>query len=192
MRFKSVLVAAFTLFVASGCGDDAVSSSAPAPGELTRDAIGYYCNMIVADHEGPKGHIFIHGKDEPVWFSSVRDTIAFTMLPEEPRNIAAIYVNDMGRASWENPESDTWIHAQRAWYVIESDAKGGMGAPEPVPFAEEQAARAFATERGGQVVRFDDVPPEVVIAPVADGAAREPASPGVHGAHGHGSMEKHK
>ena len=100
--------------------------------ELSREAIGHYCNMIVADHLSPKGQKYVADSDQPVWFSSVRDTIAFTLLPEEPKNIAAIYVNDMGRASWESPEPETWIEARSAWYVIESSRRGGMGAPEPV------------------------------------------------------------
>ena len=81
----------------TACGEEQVAE-APPPAELTREAIGYYCNMIVEDHSGPKGQIFLSDKSDPIWFSSVRDAIAFTLLPEEPKNIAAIYVNDMGAA----------------------------------------------------------------------------------------------
>ncbi|NIQ52250.1 MAG: hypothetical protein GWN85_01855, partial [Gemmatimonadetes bacterium] len=56
-------------------------SSTPLPVEITRDHIGYYCNMIVVDHVGPKGQVHIKGRADPVWFSSVRDTIVFTLLP---------------------------------------------------------------------------------------------------------------
>jgi hypothetical protein len=49
----------------------------------------------VLDHPGPNGQIFIKGQAEPVWFASVRDTVAFTLLPEEPKDVTAIYVNDM-------------------------------------------------------------------------------------------------
>ena len=100
-------VAMIAALVLNACGGPDQEATVPAPGELTREAIGYYCNMIVVDHLGPKGQVFIGGRDEPIWFTSVRDTIAFTMLPEEPKNIAAIYVNDMGRASWGRPEPDT-------------------------------------------------------------------------------------
>jgi len=147
------------------CGDETPqqSASVPAPNEITRDDIGYYCNMIVADHLGPKGQVHIGGREEPLWFSSVRDTIVFTMLPEEPKNIAAIYVNDMGRASWEHPEAGTWIDAREAWYVVGSNKVGGMGAPEAVPFAEKTDAEAFADRHGGQVTALDGVPRDYVL-----------------------------
>jgi len=160
-RLIITIVAALVL---SACGEPEHEAAAPAPGELTREAIGYYCNMLVVDHHGPKGQVFIRGRDEPIWFTSVRDTITFTLLPEEPKNIAAIYVNDMGRASWERPEPGTWIDARQALYVVGSDKMGGMGAPEAVPFADHAAAEAFASRHGGQVVPFDRVPRDYVLA----------------------------
>lgn len=154
-----------TFLLLVGCTDDLdqQKANAPAPEEITREDIGYYCNMIVADHLGPKGQVHIDGRDDPVWFSSVRDAIVFTLLPEEPKNIAAIYVNDMGRASWENPEAGTWIDARRAWYVIGSAKVGGMGAPEAVPFGQKADAEAFVERNGGQVVAFDSVPKDYVL-----------------------------
>ena len=83
----------------------------PAPVEPTRDASGHYCGMILLDHSGPKAQVHLPDEPEPVWFSSVRDAIAFTMLPEEPRNFTAMYVNDMGVAQWDVPEPGTWIDA---------------------------------------------------------------------------------
>ena len=70
-----------------------------------RDAVGYYCSMIVVDHGGPKAQIYLDAEAKPIWFSSVRDAIAFTLLPDEPKAIAAIYVNDMGRGVWTRPDS---------------------------------------------------------------------------------------
>ncbi len=153
------------LLLLSACAEDdpQLAAKAPVPSALTRDAIGYYCNMIVVDHLGPKGQVHISGRDEPVWFTSVRDTIVYTMLPEEPKNIAAIYVNDMGRANWERPGADTWIDARKAWYVIGSNKVGGMGAPEAVPFAEKTDAASFAERHGGQVVAFTVVPRDYVL-----------------------------
>ena len=158
----AVLVPAMMLV--AGCDDATPEAGArPSPAELTGDAIGYYCNMIVVAHQGPKGHIFLTDRGEAIWFTSVRDTIAFTRLPEEPKNIAAIYVNDMGRASWDQPEPDTWTEAREAWYVVGSGKRGGMGAPEPVPFAEKEAAERFAVEEGGRVMRLDSIPDEAVL-----------------------------
>lgn len=168
-RFRALPVA-FTAALAAGCGD---SEMPPPPAELTRDAVGPYCGMIVADHAGPKGQIFIEGISEPLWFSSVRDAVAFTMLPEEPKRIAAIYVNDMGRASWEAPEPGTWIEARDAWYTIETGRTGGMGAPEAVPFADRPAAEAFAAAHGGRVAAFDDIPQAFILGAPAGAAAHD-------------------
>src|SRR5262249_50744597 len=57
----------------------------PAPRKMTAEAIGHYCGMNLFEHPGPKGQIFAASLIEPVWFSSARDAIAFTMLPDEPK-----------------------------------------------------------------------------------------------------------
>ena len=175
----AVLALALT---ATACGDEQVAE-APPPAELTREAIGYYCNMIVQDHQGPKGQIFLSDSAEPIWFSSVRDTLAFTRLPEEPKNVAAIYVNDMGRASWNSPEAGTWIAAEQAWYVIGSERRGGMGAPEAVPFAQRADAEAFAARHRGHVAAFTEIPQEALL-----GDVEAPHSPG-HGQPGSAMSE---
>jgi copper chaperone NosL len=120
--------------------------------------------MNVLEHAGPKGQIILASRTDPIWFSSARDAIAFTMLPEEPKDIRAIYVSDMAKApSWEDPGANNWIDARQALFVIGSRVKGGMGAPETVPFSSRAAADKFAGENGGQVVTFDDVPRDYVL-----------------------------
>ena len=141
------------------CGESA-PVDVPSPRELSRDAIGYFCQMTVLEHTGPKGQIMLRDRDEPLWFTSVRDTIAFTVMPGEPRNIAAIYVTDIGIASWDSPEAGTWIDGRKAWYVVNSDRTGGMGAPEFVPFGKKEDALKFVSEYGGEVVDFNSIPKE--------------------------------
>lgn len=145
----------------AGCKPDAET---PAPHRLTDAAIGRYCGMMLTEHEGPKGQILLEGVDEPVWFSSARDTLAFTRLPEEPKDIAAIYVSDMGAApSWAEPGADNWTDAKTASFVIGSDAEGSMGGAEAVPFADRAKAEAFAEAHGGEVVAFDAIPDGYVL-----------------------------
>ena len=139
---------------------------APSAQLLTREANGYYCLMTVLNHNGPKGQIILSGKKQALWFTSVRDTISFTLSPEEPKNIAAIYVNDMTEANWDNPGVDNWIDARNAWYVIGSELSGGMGAPEAVPFSTEEKAALFAMKKGGAVYAFDAIPQEYIFASV--------------------------
>ncbi len=151
------------IFIAllAACEKNQAIETPPAQ-RLTREATGYYCLMTVLNHNGPKGQIMLTDKPQALWFTSVRDTIAFTLSPEEPKNIAAIYVNDMSNAEWDNPGEDNWIDARKAWYVLDSKQTGGMGAPETVPFSTEKAARSFAGEHGGEVYRFDTIPPAYV------------------------------
>jgi copper chaperone NosL len=172
---------ALIFLLLSACGEEAPQSRAPGPQEPSREATGYYCNMIVVDHPGPKAQIFLDTAEAPIWFTSVRDAIAFTRLPEEPKNVAAIYVNDMSAGPWESPAPGSWIDAESAWYVIGSARRGGMGAPEAVPFADRSEAVAFAAEHGGEVVSFEAIPQDYVLGPVA-----EPAAPNDGGrAHSH-------
>lgn len=153
-------------FLATAC-DDRVATSKPEPAKMTRDAIGYYCHMIIADHPGPKAQIFVRGTVEPVWFSSVRDAVAFTMLPEEPKTIAAIYVNDAAAlGEWENPVPSQWISADQAVFVVGSSRRGGMGAPEIVPFSNQADADQFIARFGGEISAWDAIPKQLVLGPV--------------------------
>lgn len=156
-----VLIAAVVAL--AGC-DDRQTSEIPQPRKMTAESIGHYCGMNLLEHPGPKGQILAAGLIEPVWFSSARDTIAFTMLPDERKDIQAIYVSDMGRAaSWDNPGTDNWVEARKAVFVIGSRVKGGMGGDEAVPFSDRSAAERFAVDNGGRVVTFADVPRDYVL-----------------------------
>jgi copper chaperone NosL len=156
----------------------------PPPQELGADDISYYDQMIVVAHAGPKAQILLESRDEPVWFSSVRDAFAFHFLPEEARDIAAIYVTDMARAeTWEAPGPGIWIEARDAVFVIGSELRGGMGAEEPVPFGTEAAAEAFADDHGGEVVSFDGVPQDYILGPTSEPPLMQPAMAGT--AEGH-------
>ncbi|MEW9835144.1 nitrous oxide reductase accessory protein NosL [Mesorhizobium marinum] len=185
MRGRMVLALAVVLTLAGGCSNEE-DVAMPAAFALTDDAMGRYCGMNVLEHDGPKGQVILTRMNEPIWFSSARDAVAFTMLPDEPKNVAAIYVSDMGAApSWEQPGAENWIDARAAFYVIGSSRLGGMGAAETVPFSSESAARDFAERHGGEIVRFADIPANYVLGDGSDG--EEPASmPDAHSGHAGG------
>lgn len=157
MRNASKMALMMCMLALFAC-DKPSETSMPAPEKLTRQASGYYCLMTVVDHQGPKGQIFLTDREQPLWFTSVRDTISFTHSPEEPKNISAIYVNDMGNANWNDPGRENWIDARKAWYVIGSKRTGGMGAPEAVPFSAKQQAEDFIRNYGGRVVDYNSIP----------------------------------
>jgi len=154
------------LMLVASCRDD-TTASVPPPVSMTEDALGYYCQMIVLDHEGPKAQIHLEGQDAPIFFSQVRDGLAYLKGPERTAPITAFYVSDMSNAqSWENPGNDNWIAAKDAYFVVGSDAVGGMGAPELVPFGKLEDAKTFAAKRGGKVVRLNEIPADAVLGAV--------------------------
>jgi copper chaperone NosL len=82
-----------------------------------------------------------------------------------------LFVNDMGNAvSWNEPGTDNWIDANDAYFVVGSDAIGGMGAPEIAPFGDLLKAEQFIQVHGGNVMRLTEIPAEVVLSPVESGA----------------------
>lgn len=163
MKRSILAIVVFVPLALLGC-DDKPAARLPSPHSLTAELIGHYCGMNVLEHPGPKGQIFVASRIDPVWFSSARDTIAFTLLPDEPRDIQAIYVSDMGKApSWDKPGPDNWVEARKTLFVIDSRAKGGMGGDEAVPFSERAAAEKFVAENGGRIVSLSEVPREYVL-----------------------------
>lgn len=159
---KPVLILAFLL---AACREEAQDIS---PVTLTETAVGHYCQMDILEHAGPKAQVHLEGHPgKPLFFSQVRDAVAYSRLPEQDGVILAIYVNDMGAAgaTWQEPGRTNWIDAATAYFVVGSAVEGGMGAPELVPFADPDKADAFATARGGTVHSLSDVPDGAVIAP---------------------------
>jgi copper chaperone NosL len=159
MKCALALLMAIVLGSLAAACSNQQDAAKPAPQEISEGAQAQFCGMTLAEHPGPKGQLFLRGQDKPLWFASVRDTLAFTMLPEMPKNIAAIYVNDMGRArNWATPEPGTWVEAREAVYVIGSRRRAGMDTDEAVPFGDPAAARQFAAENGGRVVSYLEIP----------------------------------
>lgn len=166
IRAKNLLIVA-SAFVLAGCASEAAVTPTPKPIALTAEAAGHYCQMVILDHEGPKAQMYLAGMENPLWFSQVRDGLAYVKSPEQSAEIVVMYVNDMGSAkSWSEPGQGNWIRADQAFYVVGSDALGGMGAPELVPFSDKDAALAFADIRGGEVHQLQDITQDHVLAPV--------------------------
>lgn len=189
-RMLRISIALAVLMLAA-CSSKEPAAAPPAPVEVSDEASGYYCGMLLSDHEGPKGQIHLRSQEDPVWFSSVRDTIAFLRLPEEAKDVDAVYVNDMGAASnWDQPEAGTWVDARIAWFVVDSDMRGGMGASEAVPFGTQAAAESFRGKHGGRVVQLDGIPDAYVMGPVElPGSMHGEAGGGAGGEPGHGQEQ---
>jgi len=151
----------------SACKEEAQNVS---PVALTEESVGHYCQMNLLEHDGPKAQVHMNGNPgKPLYFSQVRDAIAYSRLPEQDGVILAIWVNDMGApgATWAEPGAANWIDATTAHYVVGSSVEGGMGAPELVPFADLEKAAGFAAKHGGTAMSLAAIPDTAVISPVA-------------------------
>lgn len=158
----------FLLLALAACKEEALQDVQPVA--MTPTAIGHFCQMNLLEHDGPKAQIHLEGlPGAPLFFSQVRDAVAYTRLPEQTHRILAVWVNDMGApgADWADPGAENWIALDAAHLVIGSRRIGGMGAPELVPFADRTEAARFVEAHGGTLTEIDKVPDAAVIAPVA-------------------------
>ncbi|MDY0873209.1 nitrous oxide reductase accessory protein NosL [Dongia rigui] len=155
MKTFLVAGAAALMLLLAACSPEE-DAALPLPLEPDANSIAYFCHMALTEHEGPKGQLFLRGQAAPVWFSSPGEVFMFLATElAQPRDLRAVYVNDMGRGSWEKPEVGAWIEADKAFYVVGSSKTGAMGEKEAVPFADKDAAVQFATQFGGHVLDFD-------------------------------------
>ncbi len=166
---RTLFPALVALALLAGCRDE--TAALPQPVAMTAEAVGHYCQMNLLEHPGPKAQVHLDGMPWPLFFSQVRDAVAYLRLPEQSHAIVVIYVSDMGAegASWENPGAVNWIALDAAHFVVGATIAGGMGAPELMPFADPARAADFVARHGGTVLRLADIPDEEVLAPVAIG-----------------------
>lgn len=161
------------LFSVSACKEEVAQNIAPQ--DMTAETLGHYCQMNLLEHPGPKAQVHMKNMPAPLFFSQVRDAIAYARAPEQIAPILAIYVNDMGApgATWEQPGDGNWIDADKAFFVVGSVREGGMGAPETVPFASRADAEAFAKAEGGGVLELSAITDDMVLTPVEQEPDRE-------------------
>jgi len=151
--FLRLAVCAGTGILLAGCSKEEEAAK-PLPIELSREHECRVCGMIAVDFPGAKGQI--HYKNKKIdSFCCTLDLFSFYLQPDRPKNIAAVFVNDMGKADWEHPRHH-WIEAGKAFYVYGGDIMGPMG-EALVPFAGLEEAKAYVTQHGGSIYKFDDI-----------------------------------
>lgn len=163
---RRFLIGAAAAGLLAACGSGSEGGATLVPLEIDRSTSCALDGMILADYPGPKVQMHYAGRAEPDWFCDTIEMFSLYLNPEQARVIRAIYVQDMGKADWDNPQGH-WIDARTAVYVFGSSRLGGMG-PTAASFASEADARAFAEQYGGRVLRFDEVTADMV---VLDGGA---------------------
>ena len=144
----------------SGCSEQAAQQRSLAPVEIDRSTSCELDGMLLADYPGPKAQIHFAGQDKPSFFCDTVELFSTLLAGEQVRAVQAVYVQDMGKADWNQPQGH-WIDAKTAFYVLGSKRHGSMG-PTIGSFAQESDAAKFAAEHGGKVLRFGDIKADMV------------------------------
>lgn len=162
---KPILLGLAAIALLAACKEE--SATLPDPVPLSEENVSFFCQMNVLEHGGPKAQIHLEGQPAPLFFAQVRDAVAYLKSPERDARILGTYVSDMGvAADWNTPGSDNWVLADASFFVVEAGVAGGMGAPEVVPFASEETARAFIAQYGGRIVDLGSIPDAAILGPV--------------------------
>lgn len=121
----------------------------------------HLCGMLISHFAGPKAQLFRNGVNEQESkkvhkFCSTRDMFSFYLDPENKRNVTTMYVHDMSKSPWDEPNDDYFIDAKTAWFVTGSNKMGAMG-KTLASFSKEADAIAFSKEFGGKVLAFSQI-----------------------------------
>jgi len=164
--FATTLAAALAAVLLTACGEPADKATALVPVEIDHHTSCALDGMLLADYGGPKAQIHFANQAEPEFFCDTVEMFHMILSPEQIRPVQAVYVQDMGKADWDEPRGH-WIDAKTAVYVQGSKRRGSMG-PTIASFAQVEDANRFAAEHGGKVLRFAEITPDMV---VLDGGA---------------------
>lgn len=155
-RFSILFAALAMLLALAACGPAEQAPAAPL--ELTRATACSLDGMQLMDFPGPKAQIhYTQGATD--FFCDTVEMFSIYLRPEQQKKVRALYVQDMGKADWNNPAGN-WIDAKTAFYVQGSSKLGSMG-PTFASFAREDQAQSFAAKNGGKVYRFADIKPDM-------------------------------
>lgn len=158
-----LLLAAALLFGLAACNEPEQNEKGLDPVAFQAGDECHVCGMVISDFPGPKGEVVEKGKVRK--FCSPAEMLGWWLQPENRNLHAKLYVHDMARSRWEEPDDNYLIDATSAYYVAGTQLKGAMGAVLAT-FAEEADAKRLAAEQGGRVLRFDELD-QTVLQPAA-------------------------
>lgn len=144
----------------AGCESGKSASAGIVPVEIGRATSCSLDGMLLADYPGPKAQVHVDGRAEPMFFCDTVELFATLLSGEQSLAVRAIFVQDMGRAEWEEPKGH-WIDARGAFFVVGGRRHGSMG-PTVGSFAQDEDARRFAADYGGKVLRYAEVTADMV------------------------------
>ena len=156
----AALVALASLGTLTGCGERSSEGVSVAPVDITRSTSCELDGMLLADYPGPKAQVHFAGADKPSFFCDTVELFNTLLAGEQVRAVRAVYVQDMGKADWNNQQGQ-WIDARTAFYVVGGMRHGSMGLTIG-SFAQRADADKFVTEYGGKVLPFAEIKIDMV------------------------------
>ena len=150
-KLKRAGLALAAMLMLAACGQAVMAVAAQEPAADTACALD---GMVLKDFPGSKAQIqYAQGK--PDYYCDLMELFAVLLAPENKRQVAGVFVQDIGKTDWANPRGH-WIAAKDALYVVGSKKQGSMG-PTFGAFSNAQDAAAFVQKEGGKVLPFNQI-----------------------------------
>ena len=150
----AALLACLSAALLVGC-EPAAPAKPLAPVEIDARTSCELDGMLLADYPGPKAQIQFAGQAEPTFFCDTVELFNTLLAPEQVKKIDAVWVQDMGKANWDQPRGN-WFDARTGLYVLGSKRHGSMG-PTIASFSQEADAKKFVEQYGGKLLRFGEI-----------------------------------
>ena len=125
LRLVVALLACLAGALLSGC-EPATPVKPLTPLEIDARTTCDLDGMLLADYPGPKAQIRYAGQAEPTFFCDTVELFSTLLSPEQVRKIDAVWVQDMGKANWDQPRGN-WFDPKTGYFVLGSKRKGSMG-----------------------------------------------------------------
>lgn len=116
----------------------------------------HVCGMIITELPGAKAQAVESRSTAVRKFCSTQDMLSWWLQPENQHLQAELYVHDVAKTPWEQPQDEFLIDARTAFYVLGSSVQGAMG-PSLVSFGTREAAESFVATKGGRVLSWEQM-----------------------------------
>ncbi|TAL88630.1 MAG: nitrous oxide reductase [Candidimonas sp.] len=160
---KAVILPYLLALSLGGCGNGQQLPPQTAA-DIRPDDTSAVCGMFITGLPGPRGEAYIEGRTLPLKFGSTRDFFGYILEPEHQQILQHLFVQDSALIDWTHPSNSaaTFIDARKAWYVAWQPLPGDMG-PTLASFAKRANAEAFVKARGGELLGFDEITPQLIL-----------------------------
>lgn len=111
-------------------------------------------SMIIINYKGPKAQI-VWKNNNRSFFCEVREGFYESTNKIKNKNIKAFFVQNFDNLIWGS-YINNWMHAENAYYVIDSNINGAMGLSY-VPFKKLDNAKKFLEKYGGKIIKYKDI-----------------------------------